>query len=118
MKYSILCYIINDYENVKEVKEKDPECEYILVTDNKSLKSDTWTVVYDERLLDLPSVFDRCYAIRFNVFKYCHTPICIYIDGNVQVNKSLKPLVDKFEDGRYDMCLMPHPLRYEFISEY
>ena len=50
-KYSILCYIINNYENVKEVIEKDPNAEYILVTDDKNLKSSTWNVVYDESLL-------------------------------------------------------------------
>ena len=118
IRYSVLCYIINNYENVKEIIQKDPNAEYILVTDDKNLKSNTWTVIYDESLLSLKSTFDRCYAIRFNVFKYCHSPICVYIDGNVQVNKPLTPLIDKFEDGKYDMCMMPHPLRYDFISEY
>lgn len=117
-QYSVLCYIINNYENVHEVLEKDPNAEYILVTDDKNLKSSTWNVVYDESLLSLPSVFDRCYSIRFNVFKYCHAPICIYIDGNVQVNKPLKPLVEAFKNGKYDMCLMPHPFRFSFSSEY
>lgn len=82
-KYSVLCYIINGYEDVKEIIQKDPDVEYILVTDDKNLKSNTWTVVYDENLLAFSSIFDRCYAIRFNIFKYCHTPICVYIDGNV-----------------------------------
>ena len=117
MKYSVLCYIINNYEHVHEVLEKDPDAEYILVTDDKDLKSSTWNVVYDESLLSLPSTFDRCYSIRFNVFKYCHTQICVYIDGNVQINKPLTPLLDKFENEKYDMCLMPHPLRHDFISE-
>ena len=117
-RYSILCYIINGYEDVKEVLQKDPNAEYILVTDDKNLTSNTWNVIYDESLNALPSTFDKCYAIRFNVFKYCHSPICVYIDGNVQVNKPLAPLIDKFEDGKYDMCLMPHPLRTNFVSEY
>lgn len=117
-RYSILCYIINGYENVKEVIQKDPLCEYVLVTDDKNLRSNTWNVIYDESLLNLSSIFDRCYAIRFNVFKYCHTPICVYIDGNVQVNKPLTPLINAFEDDKYDMCLMPHPIRYDFFSEY
>lgn len=117
-KYSVLCYIINDYEIVREIGEKDPEAEYILVTDDKNLKSETWTVVYDEDLLKMRSTFDKCYSIRFNVFKYCHAPICIYIDANVQVNKPLTPLIKKFEEGKYDMCLMPHPLRNLFLTEY
>ena len=117
-KYSVLCYIINQYEIVHEILEKDPEAEYVLVTDDPNLKSNTWNVIYDESLNLLPSTFDKCYAIRFNVFKYCHSPICVYVDGNVQINKPLTTLIDKFESGQYDMCLMPHPLRADFVSEY
>lgn len=117
-RYSVLCYIINGYEDVKEIGEKDPEAEYVLVTDDKTLKSTTWDVVYDENLLSMRSTFDKCYAIRFNLFKYCHAPLCIYIDANIQINKSLKPLVDVFEDGHYDMCMMPHPLNSQFVPEY
>ena len=41
-KYSVLTYIIGDYEIVHEVKEKSPNAEYILVTDNPNIKSDTF----------------------------------------------------------------------------
>ena len=117
-RYTILTYIINRYEYVKEVKEKDPNAEYVLVTDDKDLVSSTWNVVYDESLNSLPSALDKCYSIRFNVFKYCHSPICVYLDSNVQINKPLTKLLDIFESGKYDMCLMPHPLRNDFFSEY
>jgi len=117
-RYTVLTYIIGQYEFVKEIKEKDPAAEYILVTDDRTLTSSTWNIVYDESLNSLPSALDKCYSIRFNVFKYCHSPICIYADSNVQINKPLTKLVDIFEDGKYDMCLMPHPLRNDFFSEY
>lgn len=116
-KYSVLCYIINDYENVHEILEKDDECEYILVTDNKNLKSSTWSVIYDPTLDGL-STFDKCYSIRFNIFKYASTNICIYLDANIHVKKSLRILIDKMNDGSYDMCMMPHPLNSTFIPEY
>lgn len=116
-KYSILCYIINGYECVHEVKEKDPDCEYVLVTDDPNLKSSTWKVIYDESLLGM-SVFDRCYAIRFNLFKYVTSDICIYIDANIEVKRPLAKLVKLMDDGGYDMCLMPHPLRSLFAPEY
>ena len=116
-RYSVLTYIINNYEQVHEIEQCDPEAEYILVTDDKSLVSQTWQVVYDADLEGM-SVFDKCYAIRFNCFKYCHTDICIRIDGSIGVRQSLKPLVDVFERGGYDACLMPHPLRDNFEDEY
>jgi hypothetical protein len=116
-KYSILCYIINNYEKVHEILEKDPNCEYLLITDNPNLTSITWNVIYDASLNGL-STFDKCYSIRFNLFKYATTDICIYIDANIHIKKSLYPLIKKMNDGYYDMCLMPHPLNSTFLPEY
>lgn len=116
-KYTVLCYIINKYEIVHEVVEKDPECEYLLVTDDPELTSSTWNVIYDKSLDGL-STFDKCYAVRFNLFKYATTDVCIYIDANVQVKRPLKVLIDKMDAGGYDMCMMPHPLNYQFMPEY
>ena len=116
-RYSVLAYIFNGYEYLREVGEIDPECEYILVTDDPELRSATWKIVYD-RSLDGMSVFDKCYAVRFNIFKYCSTDICIYLDANIIVRKSLKSLVDVFETGKYEMSLMPHPRRTGFPDEY
>ena len=52
MKYSVLTFIFGDYEIVREIKEPSPDAEYILVTDNHNLKSDTWKIVYDKDLED------------------------------------------------------------------
>lgn len=81
-RYTILCYIINNYEVVHEVIERDPDAEYILVTDDPKLESKTWKVIYDKSLEGL-SIFDKCYAIRFNIFKYVTSDICIYLDANI-----------------------------------
>lgn len=116
-KYSVLCYIINKYEIVHEILEKDPECEYLLVTDDPELTSNTWNVIYDSSLNGL-STFDKCYSIRFNIFKYATTDICIYLDANIHVKKPLKILIDKMNEGNYDMAMMPHPLNSTFIPEY
>jgi hypothetical protein len=53
VNYSILTYIIGDYEVLREIKYniKDyPHIEHICVTDNPNLKSDTWKVIYDSDL--------------------------------------------------------------------
>lgn len=117
-RYSVLSYIIGDYELVHEIGEKDPEAEYILVTDNPKLKSETWCVMYDRSLENYPSVWDKCYSIRFGCFKYCATDICLRLDGSFEIKKSLKPLIDTFEEGGYDLGLMPHPVNHNFIDEY
>ena len=116
-RYTVLTYIIGDYEIVHEIGEKDPDAEYLLVTDNPELKSETWDVIVDETLQGL-STFDKCYLIRFDCFRYCHTDICLRIDASVQIYRSTKWLVDEFENGMYHMALMPHPLRSDIRDEY
>lgn len=117
MRYTILTYIINNYEKVLEIEEKDPEAEYILVTDDPHLHSETWSVIYDEELDGL-GTFEKCYSIRFNCFKYATTNICVRIDGCIKLKRSIKPLIDIFEDEGFDFALMPHPVRDNFIEEY
>ena len=118
-KYTILSFIIGkNYELLHEIVNKQNDVEYILVTDDKELKSNTWNIVYDEDLLKYQSGFERCFAIRYNVFKYCSTDICVTIDGSIEVSGSLDKLIETFNVGKYDICLMPHPIWADFISEY
>lgn len=118
-KYTILTFIIGKgYELLHEVVNLQPDVEYILVTDDKDLKSNTWKVIYDEGLLKYQSGFERCFYVRYNVFRYCSTEICVTIDGSIEVSGSLDKLVETFNNGKYDICLMPHPLWPDFISEY
>lgn len=117
-RYSVLCFIFGSYERVHEIGEKDPDAEYILVTDIPDLKSETWTVIRDVDLDDRYTVWEKCMRVRYNPFKYCCTDICIRIDGSIHVKKPLKVLIDEFERRKADICLMPHPYRHSFIDEY
>ena len=116
MRYTVLTYIFNGYESVHEIQDRDPDADYVLVTDDPTLKSDTWRVVLDQTPGRSP--FGKCYEVRFHPFRYVNTDIVIRIDGSIQVLKSLKPLVDEFERGRYDRCLMIHPRRDTIPAEY
>ena len=118
-KYSVLTYNFNDYEIMREPMEVDPECEYIYVTDNPKYKEQTkvWKVIVDKDLEGL-SVFDKCYSVRFNLFKYVTTPVCIYMDGSVQVYKPLTKLYNDFMNSGNDLGLIIHPLRYSIPKEY
>ena len=116
-RYTVLTYIFCGYEKVHEIGEKDPEADYVLITDDPQLKSETWQVVYDP-MLDTYSPFGKCYDVRFHPFRYAKTPIVVRIDGSVEVRQSLKPIVDEFERGKYDRCVMIHPHRNKMCEEY
>jgi len=118
-KYSILTFVIGKgYEKVHEIENRQDHVEYLLITDDDELKSNTWNVIFDKDLLQYKTPFERCFRVRYNVFKYCTTDICVTIDGSMHVRGSLDKLIDKFNDGKYDICLMPHPLWSDFNTEY
>lgn len=118
MKYSVLTYNINGYEIIHNIPEEciNPEIEYIYVTDDHSITSNTWTVVYADDLTG--STFDKCYQIRFNPFKYVHTDTVMRIDGSMAINKDVMPLFKAFEESGCDTVMMPHPTRMTMYEEY
>ena len=117
-KYSIIQFISSlDYETPKEVIEKDPDCEYVLVTVDKRITSKTWKVIYDKELADMAcSPIEKMYIFRFiKLFSYLTTDICVIITGAIEVKKPLTKLIDIFKD--YEVCLMPHTVRSSIIDE-
>ena len=116
-KYSILQYNFNNYEIFSEPEILDPECEYVYVTDNPNLRSNKWKIIVDPDLEGL-SPFDKCYRVRYNLFKYCTTPVCIYIDAAIRIFKSLRWLYNEFENSNADIGLNIHPVRNKITDEY
>lgn len=117
-KYTVLSYIIDNYEDVHPVEVKSDRARYIMVTNDKNLKDDsgTWEIVYDETLSG--STFDKCYQIRFNPFKYTDDEIIVRVDGSIGIAENLDVIVDKFIEDDTEMCLMVHPLRNTIFDEY
>lgn len=116
-KYTLLTYNFNHYEQFYEPLEIDPECEYIYVTDDETLKSNIWNIIVDYSLDNLKP-FEKVFEVRYNLFKYATTPICINIDGSVIVKKSLNKLYKDFEASNADIGLNPHPYKDNIPIEY
>ncbi len=115
--YSVLTYNIGGYEILHEVRKPSPNAEYIYVTDDRSLTSSTWTMVY----VDNPypqDPFWLCYQIRFNPFNYVNTDIVLRIDGSMSIGGDTDWLIDEFVKGGYDIALLPHPHRQTASDEY
>lgn len=118
MRYSVLTYNINGYEIIHNIPNEcmNPEIEYIYVTDDHSITSDTWTVVYADDLTG--STFDKCYQIRFNPFKYVHTDTVMRIDGSMGIVNDVMPIFQLFDKGQYEASVMIHPTRQNMYDEY
>jgi len=86
------------------------------VTNDNSITSSTWNVICDSNLTGKSAVSDVFY-VRYHPFKYCSSDICVWLDGNTKILGSLDSLIEKFNNEKYDIALMPHPTRYNFVDE-
>ena len=106
IKYSVLTYIIGNYEIVREVDydiSTTPHIEYVLVTDNPKLKSNTYKVVFDEELANSEmDNWGKVLQVRYNPFKYVSNDICIRIDGSMQVCAPMDKFIEQFVKENYD----------------
>ena len=117
-KFSVLVYNFNNYEVLHEIPEgcKNPDAEYIYVTDNPDLKSETWDIVVETGLTG--GVFDKTFQVRYNLFKYCHSDICVRFDGSMQLKRDITPIVDYFMLNDCDICVSMHAWRNTILDEY
>lgn len=117
-KYSVLTYNFGNYDSqVFEIKEKSPNAEYVYVTDNPDVKSDTWEVKVIENKWP-NDIFRVCWEVRYNPFNYVKNDIVVRIDGSVEVLRNLDPLVQYFVEGDYEMAVMLHPYCDTIYNEY
>ena len=121
-KYSVLTYILNDYEPVREINydiSLSQNVEFVLVTDNPNLTSNTWKIVYDPEFNNSKyTIYDKLMYIRYHPFKYVSNDICVKIDGSMQINKPLDYFIDYFIENEYDGTALLHPLRDTIYDEY
>lgn len=116
VKYSVLTYIFGDYEKVREVKFFDENAEYILVTDNKSLTSNTWTIKYLDSVSENP--FENCCKVRYNPFDYVSNDIVVKVDGSISIEGDIANIIEDFDKGGYNSAIMIHPDRQTLVKEY
>lgn len=115
-KYSILVYNLNKYELFREPETIDPDCEYLYITDDPTIHSKYFTVIYENN--NGLGQFEKCYKVRFNLFKYCNTNTCIYLDGSLKIRKSLNKLYTDFINSDCDIGLNIHAERSNLYDEY
>ena len=111
-EYSVLTILMGNYDILHELpfQNTNENVEFICVTDNKNLTSNTWTIVYDEDLdKEEYNGFDRTFLVRYNPFKYCNSNVCIRLDATILPLCDLQDLASKFIEGNYDFGFCVHP---------
>ena len=119
MKYAVIMYNFNKYEIMRDIPDcaLDPDIEYLYITDDQNLKAKNWKIILDHDLDGL-SPFDKCYRVRFNLFKYTNAEMALYVDGSLQIQKDPKSYFEKFAASGKDVGIMVHPWRTNMYEEY
>lgn len=113
MKYAVITYIFGNYEKLREIRVKDPNTEYICVTD-QNLHSRTWKIIHDTVPL-ADTNRDKVVYVKFNPFKYTNAQYICVIDGSIEIKHSLKHLFEQLKTT--DLLVKKHPRHSTLIEE-
>ena len=116
-QYTILTCNFGKYEIMREIWHKQDDVEYVYLTDDEKLTSDTWKITYDHDLDGLTPI-QKLQKVRENPFKYCSTTTCVRIDASIEVTGSLDKLIRDFHEANSDIGIMVHPERDNVFDEY
>ena len=116
-RYTVLTCNFGKYEIMREIRHKQYDVEYVYLTDDDDLVSDTWKITYDHDLDGLTPI-QKLQKVRENPFKYCSTTTCVRIDASIEVTGSLDRLVEDFHTYNSDIGIMVHPERDNVFDEY
>ena len=113
MTYTVLTYVMGNYERLHEVVKKSPHARYLCITDREDLSSNTWEVIY---VKDLPgSPLNKTRFVKWHPWSFTSDEVVIIIDGSVGVNGPLDDIVEALEG--YELGMMIHPERNTVKSE-
>ncbi len=110
MKVIVYTCITGNYDSVVELDHKEDNIEYLLFTNNKNLKSNTWKIKYiDEDLDD----WTLCRKVKIQYYKYLPKhDVSIYIDGAIKILKPISIFLKTECDlNNYDFIGFKHQQR-------
>ena len=96
-KICVYTCIVGEYDNLKEIEYIDENIDYILFTDKKNIKSNTWKVVYIENDENLPKVIlARKIKILGHPSINNKYDVLMWIDGSVKFNTKMGKFLEQF----------------------
>ena len=119
-KICVYTCITGDYDNLQEIKNKEPGVDYYCFTNNKNIKSDSWNVVYiqDEKI-DNTRLARKIKILGHPIImdKY---DISIWVDGFISEMNVFDFLHEQCDLDSYDFICFKHSQRdciYEEAEE-
>ncbi len=117
-KIAVYTCVTGGYDNIQEPLFVSDNVDYILFTDNKTIKSDKWIVK------DIPDELKDKYSgnlpnryLKLHPFEYLSDyDYALYIDGNVQVISDIHDILNSL-NLEYGISLHMHSIRCDVYKE-
>lgn len=103
-KYTILSYCFGNYDLLREPTVVDPDAEYIYITD-KCIPSKHWKVIVNTVLTAKDPIY-ASYYVRHHPFEFASTDIVVTVDSSIQINDSLAPIINAFDESGADYSII------------
>ena len=95
-KYSVITFLFNHYDLLREPLVIDENADYYCITDDKNLKSEHWTIIYVKEFdTDKLTGVQKTYMTKYSFYKYIPTDYEYYftIDAALEIQNKLLPVV-------------------------
>ena len=109
MHICVYTVITGEYDNLREIEYKNENLDYFCFTNDKSLISDTWDIIYINEPLD-NQLLQR--KVKILCCEYLSDyDLSLYIDGKVTVRKDVLPFINTYLKRNVDLVGFKHPQR-------
>jgi hypothetical protein len=85
-RYSVITCNFGGYEIMREIDKPLEDVEYIYVTDDTTITSNTWKIIYDFSYNGYQNAFDKVVVFRSRVLEYCNSSICVRVYGSIKIS--------------------------------
>ena len=102
-KICVYTCITGNYDDLKEVKVKEDNIDYICFTNNKRLSSNSWKIIYiEDKSLD-NHYLSRKIKMLGDPYIEKNYDLSIWIDASIIFKKSVNEFLDKYFDYQNDL---------------
>lgn len=117
-RYSVITCNFGGYEIMREINNPLDDVEYLYITDDRSITSNTWNVIYDFSYKNYIKEFDKVVAFRQRVLDYCNTSICIRIDASIKIDGySFENTIEEMNKNNSDIAFIISPRFFSYENE-
>ena len=114
-KICVYTCITGDYDNLIEIKNKEKNIDYYCFTNNKSIKSNTWNVIYIEEKLSNLLLARKIKILGHEIIN--NYDIQLWMDASVEFDKRILDFIKTYKTNKDNFVCFKHGERKNILEE-